>query len=428
MNEIQKHLVSLLEEIDEICEKHSIPYVLCGRTAKDASVNNGFLGDYVYASVIMHAKDFLKFRKIVSGMESRATESILDNAAFPDGRAMRYVNENTTFMYGHSAHLYSHRGVYITIQQARTVPGNRIAAMATNAVDKLVTAIGMTAAPHNEILSHKKRIALKAIDLGTRLTGKARAVRMLIRLQNFLMPRNGKKLAYIRKNSADIHLTPTMLTSTKATAFEGVMLRTALEEDAFNKLTFGRTWATSLNPEGISSPHLLVFSSDVSYHDLNTQDILNRERKQIQRMINERNALSTKIANLRKQIESNWNILFMTRERYRLYCLYKPVEAELLARLENGELDYLSAVMADYLENVKQYAKKGWPLQVSPGLDSLALQMLKYTGCTAEGAKFGQLLASVTLKPVSVPLTEQHLQLAHENLMHLAAQRDTEDC
>lgn len=426
MNDIQKQLLILLQEIDEICEKHNIPYVLCGRTAKDACMNAGFLGEYVYASVLMHAKDFFKFRKIVSGMEGRATESILDNAAFPDGRAMRYVNENTTFMYGHNAHHYKHLGVYITIQQARTVAGNRIAAKASNAIDKLVTAVGMTAAPHTETLSRKKRMLLKAIDLGTKLTGKERAIRMLIRTQNFFMPRRGKKLAYIRKNKTDIMLTPTMLTSTKATSFEGAMLRTALEEDAFNQQTFGRYWATDLKEEGISSPHLLVYSDTESYKELETQDILCENRNAIQRMMNERSALSAKISGLRKNIEKNWDILFMTRERYRLYALYKPVEEELLERLNEGDCEYLSIVMKDYLENVILYAGKGWPLQVSPMLDSLALEMLKRTGQVDAGKKFGQLLASVTLKPVSFTLTDDHLLAARENLEQLVAASQAE--
>jgi len=426
MNDIQKQLVLLLKEIDVICEKHGIPYVLCGCTAKDACMNAGFLGEYAYASVLMHAKDFFKFRKIVSGMEGRATESILDDAAYPDGRAMRYVNENTTFMYGHSAHLYNRHGIFITIQQARTVPSNRIAARASNAIDKLVTAVGMTATPHTETLSRKKRLLLKTIDLSTKLTGKARAIRILISLQNFLMSRRGKKIAYIRKNKADIILTPTMLTSTKSTVFEGELLRTALEEDAFNTKTFGRYWATDIKEEAISSPHLLVWSDTESYKELECQDILSENRTAIQRMMNERSALSAKISSLRKSIEKNWNILFMTRERYRLYCLYKPVEEELLTRLSEGDYQYLSIVMKDYLDNVVLYAAKGWPLQVSPALDSLAVEMLKRTGNADAGKKFAQLLASVTLKPVSFPLTEQHLLDARENLEQLIAISEVE--
>ena len=82
--------------------------------------------------------------------------------------------------------------------------------------------------------------------------------------------------------------------------------------------------------------------------------------------------------------------------------------------------------MKDYLENVILYAGKGWPLQVSPMLDSLALEMLKRTGQVDAGKKFGQLLASVTLKPVSFTLTDDHLLAARENLEQLVAASQAE--
>lgn len=427
MNNIQKQLVILLKEINDICEQHNISYVLCGRTSKDACMNAGFLGEYVYASVLMHAKDFFKFRKIVSQMEGRTTESILDNPAYPDGRAMRYVNENTTFMYGHNAHQYCCHGIYVTIQQARTVPGGRLTAKVQNAIDKLVTAVSMTAAPHTEALSRKKRIALKAIDLVSKLLGKARTIRLLVRLQNLFMRRHGKKLAYIRKNKTDIILTPTMLTTTKTTAFEGEALRTPVEEDAFNKQVFGRYWATDIKEEGISSPHLLVFSDEVGYKELASEDVLNENRSDIQRMMNERSALSQKISSLRKGIEKNWDILFMTRERYRLFALYKPVEDLLTAKLAEDDLDYLNKAMTDYLENVKLYADKNWPIQVSPVLDSLVLELFKRNGEAAYAKKFAQLLATVTLKPVTLELTEQHLQQAQENLELLTVEAEEDE-
>ena len=104
MNDIQKHLVKLLKEIDEICMQNDIPYILGERIAKDACQEHRFIGDYVNVKVLMRGQDFDKFRNLVAKKEDRVIESILENSAYPDGMSMRYVDETTSFIYGHMIH------------------------------------------------------------------------------------------------------------------------------------------------------------------------------------------------------------------------------------------------------------------------------------------------------------------------------------
>lgn len=406
MNDIQKHLVVLLKEIDDICNRHSIPYVICGRTAKDAWKEHKFVGEYVFATLLMNARDFKKFRKIVNKEMAgrRAVESILDYPDFPDGRAMRYVDEETTFMYGHLAHKYRHRGFYITIQQCRFVQTKKHRKKLIAALDKVINGYSNV----NTVgMGWKKRLAVNTLHRCGKLFGEARMMRGLIGLQNKLIGKKGKNVAYIRPDKDDIVMPASMLTKTKRVIFEGEKFLIPNDHDAFIKKTFSATWASDEKPEPISSPHLLVTSTEVSYKTLDSQEVLDKNRHQIERMTNERSSLASRIKTLRTDIEKNWVVLFMTRERYRLFNLYKPLEETILAKAAENDTEWLDAVMADYLATVKEYAAKGWPLQISPALDALAVERLKHKGEAAAAKQFANLLATVKMKPITLVPDEQ---------------------
>lgn len=419
MNDIQQHLIKLLKEIDEICRKNHIPYVLCGRTAKDACHAHKFMGEYVYASVLMHAKDMLKFRDAVKKIKDRAVESVLDYPEFPDGRAMRYVDENTTFLYGHLAHRYHHHGIYVTIQQCRSAGDSGLEKKLIRGFDKIINAVNVTELGG---MSRKKRVALKGVQLAGKCLGKARVVRMLVRMQNLCMKKRSKKLAYIRPGKEDILLPGSSLGNVQQVVFEGENFRLPKDEDRFISLVWGKSWRTSEEEESVSSPHLLAASTDISYREVDLHRTLDENRQQVNRMIRERNALSGAIQALRKSIEKNWDVLFLTRERYRLYSLYKPVEAHLAEKLQAGDMDYLTVVMAPYLEQVVEYAGKGWAVQVSPVLDHVALELLKWQKQDAAAKKFGQALGAAALKPVTLEITDRLRSEAQENLNALLQQ------
>ena len=188
MNSIQKRLVVLLKEIDEICVKNNIKYALCGRTAKDAYKDHIFLGEYMYASVLMNVKDFIKFRRIVKHKfkKTRAVESIMDYPDFPEGRAMRYVDEESTFLYGHTAHKFRHNGIFVTIQQCRCMPKNKFLKKVITKLDEVINFGTKTSL---EGMGPKKRVAFKCLKVLGKLIGEASVVRMVIRLQNMFLKR-----------------------------------------------------------------------------------------------------------------------------------------------------------------------------------------------------------------------------------------------
>lgn len=413
MNEIQKHLVLMLQEIDEICTKNSIPYILAGRTAKDACQSHKFLGEYMYASVMMRGQDFDKFCRLVAKMEGRAIESIRENPDFPGGMAMRYVDETTTFIYGDSAHKYRHKGIFVTIQKCRNIPGNKYKAKLANGIEK---AIAYADSTDISGLDRAERMVVKALRLAIKALGKARVINGLLDIQDRLTRSGSSTMAYVRPLKKNIDLPASMFTSVKRVELEGATFFVPSDTDKYLEKVYAKKWKDDKKPEGVSARHLLVTSTQVSYKEVDTDESLYANRAAINEMIEHRKNLAARIKSLSAQIEKYWDILFLTQERYRAYRLYKPVWGILNERLENREYGWLAIVLKDYLAVLKKYLAKGWPLTVCPELDRLAVEMLCHAGEYTTAQKFKKLKNEVALKAITMKLDERAAEQALLNL------------
>ncbi len=413
MNEIQKHLIKMLQEIDEICVKNDIPYLLCGRNAKDACQSHHFLGEYVYASIMMRGQDFNKFRKLVAKKKGRAVESILENPDFPAGMSMRYVDETTTFIYGHLSHNFKHKGIYITIQNCRKIPKSKYKRKLANGIDKLIAYAG---SGDKAAFGKKMRLLCSMMDLGCKLFGKPFVIRRLVNRYEKLTATGGKNLAYVRPMKANIKIPASMFTSVKRVELEGSGFLVPSDTGLYLEKVYGKSWKTDKKKENISSRHLLVASTQVSYKDVDTDDSLYANRGEVNEIIEKRKTLTEQIKHLRGKIEAYWDLLFLTKERYRLYRLYMPVVEILQERLANREYGWLNIAMKDYVQTVKKYLPKELPIMVCPELDDLALEMLYYSGDLAAAKTFKKLKKSVALKSINMELDQRALEEALANL------------
>lgn len=401
MNDIQKHLIELLLEIDAICADNDIPYLLGGRTAKDACQSHCFVGDYVYATVMMRDWDFNKFRKAVEKKDGRAVESLLENPDYPDGQSMRYVDLNTTFLYGQTAHRYRYKGIYVTIQKCRRVPKNKMKAKLANAIDTTVCAIG------SDDLSGSgaKKLATLMLRAAIKVLGKPRLIRLLLKVQRKLI-RGGKTLALLRVGKPHIGLSKSMFTNAQRVELEGAAFYVPVDDDTYLKKVYGKNWMIDDKPEPITSPHLLVCSTQVSYKEIDNDDTLYANRAQVDAVIEKRKKLNGNIQVLRSRIEAYWNLLFLTKERYELYRKYVPVLPELQENLSKKDYAWLNVALADYIEVLRTYLDKQLPLVIHPELDAVVMEVLKYQGAHGLVQACGELKKKKAFRAIHLALDD----------------------
>lgn len=105
MTELQHRLLVLLKEIDEICKKHDIEYVLFAGTALGAQRHQGFIPWDDDADIIMTLDNYEKFMSVIKS-ELRPDRSINALEAETEGYMLpyaRYVDLTSTAIQRHTA-------------------------------------------------------------------------------------------------------------------------------------------------------------------------------------------------------------------------------------------------------------------------------------------------------------------------------------
>ena len=96
MNKKQKGILSLLQEIDEICRRNKIEYYLSPRLTLCAVEGHPFPQNPMFGVVLMKTADMERFRLAVDEdpREKRALESMKSHKWF-SGFYLRYTNTDT---------------------------------------------------------------------------------------------------------------------------------------------------------------------------------------------------------------------------------------------------------------------------------------------------------------------------------------------
>ena len=398
MTGIQKHLIMLLQEIDEICTENHIPYILGGRVAKDACLSGHFLGDYINVSVMMRGKDFKRFCKLASKKENRAVESILSNPHFTAGMAMRYVDESTTMFYGDTPKHYKCKGIFVTILKCRNIPKNKFLAKVANAIDSLVFLIAK-----DEMQNGKKRqMVFKALKACTKLIGKLNFIKILVGIQNILVSSSSKKLAYVRPLKKNINLPANLFTNVERVQLENGEFFIPKDKDEYLKKVFSGSWKEDYKPAQVENPHLLICSTEVSYKDVDNDDSVYADYEKIMAKAAKRKPITEKMKKLQKKMKQYWAYLFITGERYRLYDLYMPKLEILQEKMEQNKFEELKEDMEEYMSVLRDYLSQNMPLVICPELDNIAIELLKNTGEEDLATKFKEICKKVPFKSVSM--------------------------
>ena len=116
MTDLQKRMLGLLKEIDEICRKHDIRYFLFAGTALGADRHKGFIPWDDDTDIIMDLENYERFLDVVKGelKENRAIDWLTEDSGYMFTYA-RYIDTDTTALQRHTVFGGCRPGVKVDI-------------------------------------------------------------------------------------------------------------------------------------------------------------------------------------------------------------------------------------------------------------------------------------------------------------------------
>lgn len=375
MTAVQKRVMDLLKEIDEICMSEGIAYSLAGRTAAMCVSSGGFTCDEYQADIMMTPDAYKKFCSAVSGKPDRALESLETNPLM-DGVYARYVDTATTLIDIKRGSMLRQKGVCVRIWVLRSK------AAKSGYAKTLETIIRMGNVPDPGV---RKEYSGKSDS--RKLTFLA-ASRSLLRHKGTMKryfssctADDGSSKNYFYYDGKDKIKVPrkSMGKLTRCT-FEGTEL--SITADA-EKLS-----AALLKGDALSKAEFPSEEWGVYYDMAHPFDQVIKEAKasgtDFDRLALEKfdyDEFSTRVYRKKlSQADKQYKYVWRTINRFRLLDEYDGKTDEISARYKSGGADAVREDLADYTEMIEAYADIGMGFAIDNELLNTAYAVMEEDG------------------------------------------------
>lgn len=120
---MKDRILTLLDEIKEVCEKEKIPFYLAGELAFRASRGEELKDNFSDAAIMIFAGDAKRLtKKLLKRNKARVVESLRNNPSFP-GFYLRYSDTETTLVNTRERINYNTNSIGVNIELICSVPG-----------------------------------------------------------------------------------------------------------------------------------------------------------------------------------------------------------------------------------------------------------------------------------------------------------------
>ena len=262
MNKKQKVILSLLQEIDEICRRNKIEYYLSPRLTLCAVEGHPFPQNPMFGVVLMKTADMERFRLAVDEdpREKRALESMKSHKWF-SGFYLRYTNTDTLCLNLDNTRDYAFPGIGVSIFPLRTpaasVKAERRLSRDENAWTELCH---INYADRN----FRSRVNRTIMRLQCMITGRqGQAAHLYDRLVRSCQQPGANK--YILKRRKQTTIFPAeIFAQSKRVTLEGAELQVPAKTAEYLTISYGKNYKDAKEPRYVT-PIALVVSARVSY-------------------------------------------------------------------------------------------------------------------------------------------------------------------
>ena len=358
MNEVQKKIFTLLNEIDTSCKANGLDYYLNSDTALYAFQNAKLHPDAYCAHIAIVAEDVSWFLKIMKGKENRAIESWKNNEDYPDF-SLRYIDKES-LCYSIDRHKgYKHNGIFIHI----TIIRKRSAIKKRNFI--IENGINFNSGIPSQKRGLKRGVVASGFRVMMFFKGKKRFVRNYFEEQISLRGKNTNQYKIGKKVYPRIILEGTRneleLYGQKFTTFP------YLKE--YFLYAYGYNWANKeLSPKTnrILSPYISCMDYEKELEKIGWND--KKYRKSKKRMAS---LYDPKVnARIRKQQLQTQYVI----DTLYLKDLYLPQKEELMALHQNEQFETLDQQLQEYFDLT---SRKGRMMSFDRDISFMVIERIK---------------------------------------------------
>lgn len=386
MNKKQKVILSLLQEIDEICRRNKIEYYLSPRLTLCAVEGHPFPQNPMFGVVLMKTADMERFRLAVDEdpREKRALESMKSHRWF-SGFYLRYTNTDTLCLNLDNTRDYAFPGIGVSIFPLRTP-------------------VGSAAADHRFSRDENAWTELCHINYAER-NFKSRVNRTIMRMQCLITGRQGQaahlydkfiKLhqqpdadKYILKRRKQTTVFPAeIFAESRRVMLEGVELQVPAKTAEYLTVSYGKNYKDVKEPRYVI-PIALVVSARVSYTQF-WKEAGNFEKYCKERMKNAR-----KLARSRRHkdyFNECWDYVEFCGERMNMGVAYEKQKDYIKNLYKNEDYMTLEKVFRPYFKMMQKSLQKNELFAEDEEIFDIYVDVLEKTGKTVQRSKIGTLI------------------------------------
>lgn len=380
MKEVRQIQYRLLCDADSICKEKQLPYILSRHTARAAVLNQALPCRVSVPTVAMRYADALR---LAAEMEKLGYgwESSFKNRNIP-GCTLRIFRPGTFYFRADAIGRYRNDCVGMDVELVRSVPCKGLVAKACIALEAA---------------------CVMASDMRNQSTGWRIALCVLRPLEKLLLGAmykkgDGKTLRISRFPKKSISFPASLMQETENTPMKDHAFPVPAAFDRYMDIEFNEKWKAAAAPEE-EDMHLVMMGGEDERDDMvQALSRIKMEKPPIRWV--RWYVLRGRMRYMRREIEKNWHLLFLTRDRFSMARQYMPKKERLLELYRQGERDVLGQEMAPYLEAVGRNWKNGLVLCFDRELMDVALQLLEESGKEKYAAQLRDHVFPQHLKPM----------------------------
>ena len=399
MTDIQKKLMELLIEIDDICKREKIKYYLCDETAHGAVVEQRFHKNCYRANIAMTSDAVLKFAEAVKKEKraDRVLDSMLSNKHYPDF-SLCYGDVNTTMMELPCTMEGKLPYISVKIHVIRYKP------QTFGKYYKLTKSFwDISHMKADEYSTFYKKAAITGCTVTTKIVGEKNTSRMLFKTWCSLFKPN-KKSKKLAMGMGKYNYDSSLLKQQNGIAvLEGREFPVFGQVEEYLNKRYSCEDYREIKPKYPVPSASLMISSHIPYAEyMEKAKAMGVDFDAISHNKKECSKLEKKVGEYNKKITKYYAVVDRTEKRFAMYEKYMPMKNLLVKLYKEERFEELNELLKPYRSALWTCYKKGLGLCFDKDIFDITMHLLSMEGSDVYVKKLRDMVPESHWEPMVV--------------------------